>query len=84
MVIRRLITTALCAVAVVAPAAPAALGVGTTRGTITATDGEQIEFFTHGNPVSPSLIISPAFTGSAALYVNRFGTALPEWYVVGV
>ena len=49
-----------------------------------ASDGAAIEFFTHGNPKSPPLIISPAFTGSAKLYAEKFGKALPNYYVVAI
>ena len=47
-----------------------------------ASDGAVIEFYTHGNPKSPALIISPAFTGSAKLYAEKFGKVLSDYYVV--
>jgi pimeloyl-ACP methyl ester carboxylesterase len=56
----------------------------TTRGSFTAGDGATVEYFTHGDPASPALTISPAFTGSAKLYVDRFGPALPDYHVIGV
>jgi len=47
-----------------------------------ASDGAVIEFYTYGNPKSPPLIISPAFTGSAKLYAEKFGKVLSDYYVV--
>lgn len=49
---------------------------------MTGNDGQRIEYFTHGDPANPALMISPAFTGSARLYAERFGRALPGWFVV--
>lgn len=49
---------------------------------ITGNDGQRIEYFTHGDPSNPAVMISPAFTGSARLYAQRFGAALPNWFVV--
>ena len=43
-----------------------------------ASDGAVIEFYTYGNPKSPPLIISPAFTGSAKLYAEKFGKVPSE------
>ena len=51
---------------------------------LTATDGAIIEYFTHGNASARPVIISPAFTGSAHLYAEKFGEALPENFVVAV
>ena len=56
----------------------------TTEGFLTATDGATIQYFTHGDPAAPALTISPAFTGSAKLYAERFGAALPDYYVMAV
>jgi non-heme chloroperoxidase len=68
-----------------APTRPtAALATGSTAGQIMASDGAPIEYYTHGDPRSPALIISPAFTGSAKLYADSFGQALPGYYVVAV
>jgi non-heme chloroperoxidase len=50
----------------------------------TATDGAPIEYFTHGNASAQPVVISPAFTGSARLYAEKFGQALPENFVVAV
>ena len=60
----------------------AAMASPTTGHTITGNDGERIEYFTHGNPGDPALMISPTFTGSAKLYAQKFGAALPGWFVV--
>lgn len=49
-----------------------------------ASDGSKVNFFTHGNPTSPAILIAPAFTGSAKLYAEKFGQALPNYYVVGI
>ena len=51
---------------------------------LTATDGAVIEYFTHGSASARPVIISPAFTGSARLYAERFGQALPDNFVVAV
>ncbi len=50
----------------------------------TATDGARIEYFTHGTPSAQTVVISPAFTGSAQLYAEKFGKALPDNFVVAV
>lgn len=57
---------------------------GPRPGKLIATDGATIEYFTCGDPSSPALMLSPAFTGSAHLYVEKFGAALPDYHVVGV
>jgi pimeloyl-ACP methyl ester carboxylesterase len=62
----------------------AAMTTGTRHGKFIAGDGATIEYFTHGDPSSPALMLSPAFTGSALLYVEKFGKALPDYHVVGV
>lgn len=49
-----------------------------------ASDGAPIYFFTHGNSQSPALIISPALTGSAKLYAEKFGQALPDYFIVAI
>jgi len=72
----------LAAAAVIAIACTGAVGAPTTEHTITGNDGERIEYFTYGNPRNPALMISPAFTGSAKLYAEKFGAALPGWFVV--
>src|SRR5207237_8098078 len=64
--------------------APEATTTGPRPGKLTATDGATIEYFTCGDPSSPALMLSPAFTGSALLYVEKFGAALPDYHVVGV
>lgn len=51
---------------------------------VTATDGAPIEYFTYGNASAQPVVISPAFTGSARLYAEKFGQALPENFVVAV
>lgn len=79
--LRAAIATTAVTVAVAA-GCTGALAAPTTGHTITGNDGERIEYFTHGNPANPSLMISPAFTGSAKLYAQRFGAALPNWFVV--
>jgi pimeloyl-ACP methyl ester carboxylesterase len=76
----RLLVAALIALALPA----AALGGSTTRGVLTASDGQRIEYFVHGPARAPALLISPAFTGSARLYADRFGRALPRYRVVAV
>ena len=69
--------TTIAATAVVALGCGGAMAAPTTGHTITGNDGERIEYFTHGNPGNPALMISPAFTGSAKLYAQKFGAALP-------
>ena len=55
-----------------------------TVGSLTATDGMRVEYFTHGAPSSPALIISPALSGSALAYARDFGEALPNYFVIAV
>ena len=50
----------------------------------TATDGAPIEYFTHGTPSAQTVIVSPAFTGSAQMYAEKFGKALPDNFVVAI
>ncbi|MGI9187078.1 MAG: alpha/beta fold hydrolase [Gaiellales bacterium] len=56
----------------------------THMGTTIASDGARIQYFEHGPADAPALLVSPAFTGSARLYADRFGSALPEYRVVVV
>lgn len=57
---------------------------GVRHGTFRASDGAIIEYFTHGTPSAKAILISPAFTGDAELYAEKFGEALPNDYVVAV
>lgn len=73
----------------VSPFGAAHAGGGTTdggaqRGTFRAGDGAVIEYFTHGTPSGSAILISPAFTGDAEVYAERFGEAMPDDYVVAV
>lgn len=54
------------------------------RGIFLASDGAVIEYFTHGKPSSGAVLISPAFTGDAKVYAEKFGDALPDNFVVSV
>ncbi|MCY2978801.1 MAG: alpha/beta hydrolase [Planctomycetota bacterium] len=55
-----------------------------TVGSFTASDGMRVEYFTHGSPNSPVLLISPALSGSAAAYAHDFGAGLRDYFVVAV
>ena len=59
-----------------------------TVGSFTATDGMRVEYFTHGSPSSPALVVSPAcqpaLSGSAEAYAHDFGVGLPGYFVVAV
>lgn len=73
----------------VVPLGAAHAGGGTAdravqRGIFRATDGAVIEYFTHGTPSAHAILISPAFTGDAEVYAERFGRALPEDFIVSV
>jgi len=86
---RALATACLAVAASLVLAAPAhpggpAADSDVKRGTFRASDGALIEYFTHGDPATAPILISPAFTGDAQLYVTRFGAALPDNFVVGV
>ena len=66
------------------PLPPGALVDHVRMGSFTATDGATVEYFTHGDPAALAFLVSPAFTGSARLYAERFGHALPGYFVVVV
>jgi non-heme chloroperoxidase len=55
-----------------------------TKGSFRASDGARVEYFELGNKDKPTVLISPAFTGSAELYVEKFGSALSEYRVIGI
>ncbi len=57
---------------------------GVTGGHFTAGDGASVQFFEHGPADAPTLVISPAFTGSARSYARRFGERLPDYHVVAI
>jgi pimeloyl-ACP methyl ester carboxylesterase len=51
---------------------------------IIASDGAVIVYYEYGDSTNHTLIISPAFSGSARLYVERFGKYLSNYHVIAV
>lgn len=55
-----------------------------SQGRFYASDGARVQFFEFGDPNDPTLIISPAYSGSAAVYAHRFGHRLAGYHVIAV